>query len=398
MPLVPPKREFHFNWWSVVALALLSILAVEHVPTLIVSLVNTYLHPTATVTLFPAHKELTTTYTFLAVTGTVDQERQQIPSRILSFTIPTKSEIIKTTGTAQTPPTQAQGSVTFYNAAIYSQTIDAGTVITGSDGMQVVTDETVTVDAGNPPYSYGIAAASAHSIQAGTAGNIQPLAINGLCCVAGMAVKNTAAFSGGEDPQSYPTLSQSDVDAATKQIGTMLDPQARDAISAGVKTTEQLLTPLNCTYQTTATPKVGEKATTATVSVSETCNVQVYDNKALQTLTRSEFLQDVATQAGADFIPKGTVSIAIEKATLLDKSHQTYSLAVSAKGSLIFHLTQARLYDLSTQIAGKSLSQAQKHLLQLQGVQGVYIKPAGNTDTSLPADPSQIAIQVMTAS
>ena len=41
MPLVPPKREFHFNWWSVVALALLSILAVEHVPRLIGTLVTT---------------------------------------------------------------------------------------------------------------------------------------------------------------------------------------------------------------------------------------------------------------------------------------------------------------------------------------------------------------------
>src|SRR5947208_3518156 len=58
MPLVPPKRYFRFNWWSIIALLLLLVLLGEHVPTLIVFLAQTYFHPTATVTLFPTQKTM----------------------------------------------------------------------------------------------------------------------------------------------------------------------------------------------------------------------------------------------------------------------------------------------------------------------------------------------------
>src|SRR5437879_2999932 len=50
MPLMPAKRYFRLNWWSIAALLLLLILAGEHVPTLITFLAQTYFHPTATVT------------------------------------------------------------------------------------------------------------------------------------------------------------------------------------------------------------------------------------------------------------------------------------------------------------------------------------------------------------
>ncbi len=373
------------------------VLLGEHVPTLMMFLAQTYFHPTATVTLFPTQKEVSQTYSFLAVTGTADPGQHQVSSRLLTVTTPTKSETIKTTGLAQTPPIQAQGAVIFYNQAPYSQTIEAGTVLTGSDGIQIVTDETVTIAPGSGAIN-GSATVSAHTLQAGRQANIAPLDINGFCCVAGILAKNTNGFTGGEDPKTYPIVSQPDVNAATKQLAGTLDPLAKDAIGKQMKATEQILTPLNCTSQTTAIPKVGEKATQAQVNVSETCTSQVYDDAALQELTRSQFLRDVATQAGADFIPKGAVAIALEKATLLDKSHNAYHLSVTATGSVIFHLSKARLATLTRQIAGKRLDQAQRVLLQLQGVQGVYIRPLSSSDSSLPTDPSQIAILVMTSS
>src|SRR2546426_9287178 len=143
VPLTPPKRYFRLNWWSIIAGILLVILLGEHIPSLVISLTNSLLHPTATVTIFPTQKEVRQTYSFLAVTGTADPGQHQVSSRLLTVTTPTKSETIKTTGTAQTPPIQAQGTVIFYNEAPYSQTVYAGTVVTGSDGVQIVTDETV---------------------------------------------------------------------------------------------------------------------------------------------------------------------------------------------------------------------------------------------------------------
>src|SRR6266700_4704589 len=238
VPLAPPQRYFQVNWWSIVALFLLLILAGEHMPTLMMFLAQTYFHPTATVTLFPTQKRMSQTYSFLAVTGTADPGQQHVSSRLLTLTTPTNSETIKTTGLAQTPPIQAQGTVTFYNEATYEQTIGAGTVLTGSDGVQVVTDETAYVKPGNPPY-LGSATVSAHAIQGGILGNLALADINTPCCLSGISAKNMESFSGGEDPKTYPIVSQADVDAATKQLAGMLDPLAKDAIRKQMKATEQ---------------------------------------------------------------------------------------------------------------------------------------------------------------
>jgi Baseplate J-like protein len=397
-PLTPPKRYVHVNWWSVLAVALLLILAGEHTIPLVWPLVDNYFHPKATVTLFPTQKQVRYQYTFLIVTGTADQSRQQIPSRIISFTSPTRTETIKTTGIGYTPAIQATGIVSFYNEAPYSQTIDAGTVITGSDGIQIVTDQTISINAGNPPYSYGSAEAPAHSLKAGSIGNISVLDINGLCCLAGIYAKNIYSFTDGADPKPYPILSNADVKREAYSLAGILHPLATEGIQSQIKLSEQLLQPISCNVNSSSNPKVRERATTASISVSETCNAQVYDYSILQSLTRSAFLKDAQSQAGSNYIERGNLSIATQKTTLLEKSHSTYQLEVSAAGMLIFHLSASKLQRLKMQIAGKRIAEAQRELLQLAGVQGVYIKPSSQNDTSLPTDPGQIQIQVMTGS
>ncbi len=393
VPLAPPQRYFQVNWWSIVALFLLLILAGEHIPTLMMFLAQTYFRPTATVTLFPTQKRMSQAYTFLAVTGTADPGQQQIPSRLLSFTTPTTTETITTTGVGHTPPVQATGSVTLYNEAPYSQTVYAGTVLTGSDGIHVVTDETVTISAGNGATN-GSATVRAHTIQAGTQANIAPLALNGLCCLSGIYVKNTSGFTGGEDPKTYPMVSQADVAAATKHLAGTPDPLAKDAIGKQMRATEQRLLPFTCTSQTTATPNVGEQATTARVAVSETCLAQVIDFATLQALTTTHFLQDGVREVGSGFTTKGEISLSLGNSKLLDKSHHTYALAVTVSGTMIFHLTASQLQSLALQMAGKKIDQARTALLRMQGIQGVYIQPGRESDTTFPTDPGQIHIIV----
>ncbi len=396
-PLTPPKRYFQVNWWSIIALALLLILVGEHVTPLVLPLVDSYLHPKATVTIFPTQKQVRYTYSFLAVTGTADQSRQQIPSRLISFTSPIKSATIQTTGVGYTPAIQAKGTVTFYNEAPYSQRIATGTVIQGADGIEVVTDETAIIPAGNAPI-FGIATVTAHMLVGGTRGNINPLDINGLCCLAGITTKNNNSFTGGQDPKPYPMLIQADLQREAATLAGLLDPVAQEGERAQINASEQLLQPIHCNVNSSSIPKVGERATTATVSVSETCTAQAYDNSVLQSLTQSAFLADAQSQTGSNYIERGNLTIAIEKTTLLDKRHATYNLLVSAAGVMIFHLSSSQLQSLKTQIAGKKIREAQQQLLALAGVQGVYIKPSSQNDTTLPTDPGQIQITVMAGS
>jgi len=365
------KRVFVPNWSTIIACVLFLILVGEHVVPLLWPVIDAYLHPKATVTLFAAKQPLTFRYTFLAVTGTTDQSQQQIPSRLLSFTTPTKQTAIHTTGIGYTPAVQA------------------GTVLTGSDGVRVLMDETASIPAGNAP-TFGIATVPAHAMVGGTEGNIAPLDINGLCCLAGIAVKNTTAFTGGKDPQAHPTVSPTDLTTAAHQLASVLDPLARNGLQRQIAETQREVVPVQCSYNTLSTPTVGERATEARVSVSEVCKTLVIDYTALQEQARLRFAADASKTLGWGELQGNSLSLTLSPPVFLDSSHHTYKLAVTASGILVFHLSETQLQTLVTQIAGKRITQAQQQLLTIKGVQGVSIQPARQGETILPADPNQI--------
>jgi hypothetical protein len=190
-------------------------------------------------------------------------------------------------------------------------------------------------------------------------------------------------------------LSQADLKREATRLAGTLSPNAKVGIQSQMRDFEQNLMPMQCSVHNTSNQKVGEKATTASISVYEACSAQVYDYSEVASLTRSAFLADAQSQAGSNFVERGVLTIATQKTTLLDGSHRTYELDISAAGTLIFHLSSSALQAIATQIAGKRLITAQRNLLGLAGVSGVYIKPVSSSDTTLPADPGQIQIEVM---
>lgn len=383
IPLTSPKRYFKVNWWSLATVALVLLLIGEHAIPLVLPLIDSYFHR-ATVTIFPTSKQVSFTYSYLIVTGTTDQN--QISSRMISFTSPIKSGSIQTTGIGYTPAIQAHGYITFYNEAPYSQMITSGTVLTAGDGIQVVTDKSVTIEAGNGQTN-GNMTVSAHTIKAGTKSNIPPLTINTFCCLTGILAKNTSSFIGGEDPKPFPMLSKSDLQGEATTLASSLEEKSRQNVQQQIKPTERLLQPIQCNLSISSDPKVGEMAKTATVSVYEACSAQVYDYSEVALLTRSAFLSDAQRENGSNFTQRGSLTIT---PTLFKGSH----LEVSAVGMFVFHLSSIRLQTLKTQIAGKKIIEAQQELLQFQGVQGVYIQPAHQSDLTLPANPDQIQMIV----
>src|SRR5260221_1628620 len=77
----------------------------------------------ATVTLVPASKTLSTSLTVTALaTGTPDPARKQVATRFLVVSSPIQSQTAPTTGAGHAPARVGEGTVTFYNAAPYSQT------------------------------------------------------------------------------------------------------------------------------------------------------------------------------------------------------------------------------------------------------------------------------------
>ncbi len=118
------------------------------------------LSPTATVTIIPIERSMTAT-TAIQVYG------RQLPALTLSQSIN-----VPATGTMHQNATRASGTITFYNGLLTSQTIAAGTILTGSDGVQIETDQPATIPAADPPVE-GQITVSAHAVSVGASGACQ---------------------------------------------------------------------------------------------------------------------------------------------------------------------------------------------------------------------------------
>ena len=354
----------------------------------------------ATVTLTPETKTLSTTLTVTALpTGTPEQAHEQVKARLLSVSSPTQSQSVPTTGTGHAPAQAGEGTLTFYNAAPYTQTVAAGTVLIGADGVEVVTDAPAVIPAGNPP-TFGIAPVPAHAAAIGPQGNIAPLDLNGLCCMAGISVKNTAAFHGGQYAYDYPMVTQQDIDqAAGPQLAT-LTPETQTSLHIQVHQSERLAGPVQCQPQVTPDHPVGSDASQVTVSVSVTCHADVYDHEAVVLLVTGALMQEVAATLGSGYSLSGTISTIITQAGAPPHARPgTLTLLVTGQGVWVYQVRMTEQARLTRLIAGLSRQQAIRVLQQQEHdhLAGVHIQISGvwANGTTLPADPARIHLLVM---
>lgn len=131
---LPKLQEPPFSWSLVVAVLLFYTSALG------VAILYAITYPSVTIDVLPIEKVLSTT-TMLPV-----------PTRSLAPVTLTESLSAKTTGRGHIDATRASGTLTFYNGEFSAQTIVVGTVFTGSDGVQVATDGTVSIPPAAPPF------------------------------------------------------------------------------------------------------------------------------------------------------------------------------------------------------------------------------------------------------
>ena len=353
----------------------------------------------ATVTLVPETKTLSTTLTVTALsTGTPDPTRQQVAARLLEVGSPTQSQTVPTTGTGHAPARVGEGTVTFYNAAPSAQTVAAGTVLTGNDGVEIITDAPAVIPAGNSPIE-GEATVPAHATVIGPQGNIALLDLNGLCCLAGISVKNTMAFHDGQDAYDFPMVTQADIDHASGPLLAALTPATQASLQGGIHPNERLAGQVACQPTITPDHPVGSDASQVTVNVSVTCHAQVYDYGAVVRLVTNALMQKASTTLGTDYALRGTISTTITPAGAPPHAKPgTLTLLVTGQGVWVYQIRTAEQARLSRLIGGLS-RQAAVQVLQQQEqhhLAAVHIQITGlwASDTTLPTDPARIHLQV----
>jgi len=353
----------------------------------------------ATVTLVPEAKTLSTTLTVTALsTGTPEQARKQVAARLLSVSSLTQSQTVSTTGTGHAPARVGEGTLTFYNAAPYSQTVATGTILTGADGVEIVTAAPAVMPAGNPP-TFGIATVPAHATAIGPQGNIAPLDLNGLCCMAGISVKNTTAFHDGQDAYDYPMVTQADIDQAAGPLLATLTPATQGNLQGEVHPNERLAGQVVCQPAVTPDHPVGSNASQVTINVSVTCHAEAYDHEAVMRLVTNALMQQATTTLGTGYALRGTISTIITQAEAPPHAKPgTLTLLVTGQGVWVYQVRRAEQARLSRLIVGLSRQAAVQVLQQQESghLAAVHIQITGlwASDTTLPTKPARIHLLV----
>ncbi len=336
------------------------------------------LTPTLTVTIIPKSVETEMTGTITVVPGKADGTKDEIEGRILPAITMTEAQTAQTTGRTEQQARPGHGTITFYNAAPYPQTIVAGTLLTGSDGIQVVTDQAVTVPAVSYP-TLGAATVSAHAVQPGPNGNIKASDIYGPCCLLNISAVSSA-FTGGANAEIYQSVSEPDIDQAAERLRTSLTQAVTAALSS-----ETLVIPLTCQQTVTADHKVGEKATQVQVTLSEACTGVTYETAAFQQLIQHMQTHAASRELMEHYRLAADVHTAIQTATP-DSTSGAYQFSVQSSGIWVYQFSPAVLSRLAATIAGKRREQATQVLLQTPGIQQVSMSNA----SALPTDPRKI--------
>jgi hypothetical protein len=310
--------------------------------------------------------------------------------RVLNPITLSQSQTARATGHGHQDARAATGELTFYNGQFQSVFVPAGTVLTGADGVQAITDADATIPAGNPP-TYGQATVSAHAGNAGSSGNMAAFDINQTCCAASVLVKNTAPFQGGQDERDFQTVTRNDISQTAAPLKTNLAESVQGALQGQLKRGEQLQT-LPCSTIVTSDHQPGQEATAVTVTASETCSALAYNGQELTDKVTQLLNRQAIKQLGAGYSllepPQITVTGAISarQATLSSRAVSRWAYAISS----------GEERHIKAVIAGKNTQEATRLLLSLPGTLSAAIQWSGFGDAArLPKNTRYIRISIV---
>ncbi len=354
-PLPKIKSQEKINW-RVVILAILL-----YVSFLGGSLLAALTYPTVTVAIAPVEKSLTLTTTL------------SVNLRHLAPITLTRSLRTFTTGRGHQNAKAASGTLTFYNGEFTAQTIAAGAVFTGKDGVKVAIDQAVTIPSANPPY-FGQVSVKARAIVAGAAGNTGIGDINAACCFPSVVVKNTTPFTGGLDTRDYQAVAKADLDTLNLQLKRTLSLGMQQAFALHPG---EILQFTACVFKASSSHQVGEEAATVEVKAANTCQGVAYNEDELLEKATATFR--AMTGPGPRFALAGNIQVRVIGLV---------PFVVRCKGIWAYIITESYQRELAAKIAGDTPEQAKAFLLHT-GVLN-YARVTQN----IPKDPEHVRFVV----
>ena len=303
--------------------------------------------------------------------------------RILAPLTLSQSVTVPATGKGHQDPKQATGTITFYNGLFTAQTVAAGTILTGTSGVQIATDQDAFIPAANPP-TWGIATVSAHAASAGSNGNIAAYDINQQCCATAIKAVNTASFSGGQDERNFPFVTKTDVANAATPLEAALIQSVTAALQTQLKDNEQLQS-LPCAPQVSADHQINEEASSVKVTATLTCSGVAYNQTTLEQQATHLLTTQAFKKLGPGYSVYETIQVTVTHAI---PTHTTPTLVLSLSGTWTYALSSRQQQRIKDLVKGKTYQEALHILLSLPGIERASL--AWDEHTKLPEDPKDI--------
>jgi serine/threonine protein kinase len=385
-------RDFLAKRARLIAIVLLVVL----VPLLIYYGLTVLPASAATITITPMSKRLTQTYHIDAVAGTPDNTQHQAPAYTISFTTPPKTQTVATSGRGHQNATAAKGMLTFSQVGQNSD-IDTGQTISGSDGIQIITDQAFTINVGQTVQI------PAHAVNAGSCCNIgtddfdfQVGVINPITKVqmTTVFVENQQPFSGGQDAFDYNFVKQSDIDRVANAFVSQLTKDAQAGVEKQVKTNQQPLSDIQCSPNIKPDHKVNDRVDNVTVAVTVTCSREYFVPQEVQNAAEAAFKDDAQTKYGSNYQLSGNAVMGMPQ-VFAPLANGTVTLQVKVDGIWVYHFSDSQQQQIIQNIVGKPQSSANDVLQHTIGVNRATIATSGGIGSALPTSPPNIKFVVV---
>ena len=386
----PPQRR---SWRGLIIAAIIIVLLIALGVAFNRPILDLFFPPTATVAITPDSRQLQHAYQFTAVLGVPDPSKNQVDARAVFASSQPQSTTVKATGQGSIPGQPAQGVLVFYNTLASPLTIQAGTVIFDPHNSNVVAvnNDTITLPAFDPTQGPVGVKDQGHTLNPGSNQNIPMGELKGPVGSSGAYVNNMA-FGGGQDPQTYAYVQQSDIDGAAQSLETTLNGQTTQILQSHVRSNEHTVGQPRCSPQVQSSNGAGDRVNNLTVTVVMNCLGEVYDMQAVQVLAARKLTQDASVNPGPAYAPVGDIVAQVTRTT--QGTQGDVQLSVNALGVWVYQFTPTQRAALVHLIAGKSSQDARTILRRQPGVANAIITLTGIGVSSVPDDLSRITVNV----
>ncbi len=381
---LPPKEHSRLGYGATIFCIVLLVAC------LVFQVVLIAVTPPITVILFPKTQIITVTAHLFAVADTTaTRTGQSIHGHLLAPLTLSQTATAPATGMGHQDARAASGQITFYNGAFTSQTVPAGTILTGADGTQVVTEQGAVIPAGNPPI-YGAVTVAAHAIQAGARGNIPALDINQACCASSVLAKNQAAFTGGQEARDFQAVTQANISGVASTLKAALGQSMQGALQARLTPGEALYS-LPCPPSVRPDHQPGDEASQVHVTVSAACAGIAYHQDELQASATQLLSAQATRRLGAGYSLLGQIQAQVTQAAV---EQATVTLTMRCQGTWVYQLSEQAQAHLLSLLGGRTKQQALHTLAHLPGIARATIEGIADNQR-LPKDSSAIHLLVL---